>query len=197
LDKERSALLGRDRRVARGTELDVAGAYNAAFMSIKRTGARTSMISVPPNGRIPPLTPEAEKIAAADRDFRLALLQATETCKTKSVACSGGKYDPTPSPRRADLPAHYNAARMNRHDGPEDSSLADRCLTGGLPEFGTAYGGSFRWIVQTPGGIATSTTWVKARDGSATSSWTQVRICRPASASGSATRVATGMVIPS
>ena len=154
LDKERSALLGRDRRVARGTELDVAGAYNAAFMSIKRTGARTSMISDPPNGRIPPLTPEAEKIAAADRDFRLALLQATETCKTKSVACSGGKYDPTPSPRRADLPAHYNAARMNRHDGPEDSSLADRCLTGGLPEFGTAYGGSFRRIVQTPGGIA-------------------------------------------
>ena len=30
----------------------------------------------------------------------------------------------------------------------------DRCLTGGLPEFGTAYGGSFRRIVQTPGGIS-------------------------------------------
>jgi hypothetical protein len=30
----------------------------------------------------------------------------------------------------------------------------DRCLTGGLPEFGTAFGGSFRRIVQTPGGIA-------------------------------------------
>src|SRR6266699_2252089 len=29
LDKERSALVGRDRRVERGTELDVAGAYNA------------------------------------------------------------------------------------------------------------------------------------------------------------------------
>jgi hypothetical protein len=43
---------------------------------------------------------------------------------------------------------------MNRHDGPEDGALADRCLTGGLPEFGTAYGGSFRRIVQTPGGIA-------------------------------------------
>jgi hypothetical protein len=27
-------------------------------------------------------------------------------------------------------------------------------LTGGLPEFGTAFGGSFRRIVQTPGGIA-------------------------------------------
>src|SRR6202035_5752634 len=87
LDKERSALLGRDRRVERGTELDVAGAYNAVFMSKKHTGARTSLIVDPPNGRIPPLTPEAEKLAAADREFRLALLQATETCKARAVAC--------------------------------------------------------------------------------------------------------------
>jgi hypothetical protein len=32
--------------------------------------------------------------------------------------------------------------------------LGERCLTGGLPEFGTAFGGSFRRIVQTPGGLA-------------------------------------------
>ena len=154
LDKERAALLGRDKRVERGTELDVAGAYNAAFMSIKHTGVRTSLIVDPPNGRIPPLTPEAQKRATAEREFRLALLQATETCKSKSVACNGGKYDPTPSPRLAELPARYNTARMNRHDGPEDGALPDRCLTGGLPEFGTAYGGSFRRVVQTPGGIS-------------------------------------------
>jgi hypothetical protein len=96
----------------------------------------------------------AEKIAAAEREFRLALLQATDTCKTKSAACSGGKYDPTPSPRRAELPPRYNTATINRHDGPEDGTLANRCLTGGLPEFGTAFGGSFRRIVQTPGGIS-------------------------------------------
>src|SRR5579883_2037958 len=154
LDKERAALLRRDRRVERGTELDVAGAYSALFMSQKRTGARTSLIVDPPNGRLPPLVPEAQKLAAADREFRLALLQSTETCRNGSVACSGGKYDPTPSPRLAELPARYNTARMNRHDGPEDGSLGDRCLTGGLPEFGTAYGGSFRRIVQTPGGIS-------------------------------------------
>jgi hypothetical protein len=154
LDKERAALLGRDKRVERGTELDVAGAYSAVFMSMKRTGARTSMIVDPANGRIPPLTPAAQKAAAAERDFRLALLQATDTCKNKSVACGGGKYDPTPSPRRAEPPPRYNTARMNRHDSPEDGALADRCLTGGLPEFGTAYGGSFRRIVQTPGGVA-------------------------------------------
>jgi hypothetical protein len=153
LDHERAALLGRDRRVARGTELDVAGAYNAVFMSKKRTGVRTSLIVDPPNGRIPPLTPAAEKIAGAERDFRLALLQATETCRGKSIACAGGKYDPTPSPRRAEPPPRYNTTRINRHDGPEDGALPDRCLTGGLPEFGTAYGGSFRRIVQTTGGI--------------------------------------------
>jgi len=153
LDKQRSAMLRRDRRVERGTELDVAGAYNALFMTQKRTGARTSMIVDPPNGRMPQLTPEAQKVAAADREFRLALLQATETCKNNSVACSGGKYDPAPSPRRADLPPRYNTARMNRHDGPEDGSLPDRCLTLGLPEFGAATG-SFRRIVQTPGGIS-------------------------------------------
>jgi hypothetical protein len=153
LDKARSALLRRDRRVERGTELDVAGAYNAVFMSQKRTGARTSLIMDPPNGRIPQLTPTAQKTAAAEREFRLALLQSTETCKTKSVACNGGKYDPTPSPRRAELPPRYNTARMNRHDDPEDGSLPDRCLTGGLPEFGAATG-SFRRIVQTQGGIS-------------------------------------------
>jgi hypothetical protein len=154
LDKERSALLGRDKRVERGTELDVAGAYNAVFMSKKHTGARTSLVVDPPNGRIPPLTPPAEKITGAERDFRLALLQATETCKAKSIACGGGRYDPVPSPRRAEPAPRYNTQRINRHDGPEDGALADRCLTGGLPEFGTAYGGSFRRIVQTPGGIS-------------------------------------------
>jgi hypothetical protein len=154
LDRERAALLGRDKRVERGTELDVAGAYNAVFMSKKHTGPRTSLIVDPPNGRLPPMTPAAQKIAAADRDFRLALLQATETCRAKSIACAGGKYDPTPSPKRAELAPRYNTARMNRHDDPEDGSLTDRCLPGGLPEFGTAYGGSFRRIVQTPGGIS-------------------------------------------
>jgi hypothetical protein len=152
LDKERASLLGRDRRVERGTELDVAGAYNAQFMSVKHTGTRTSLIIDPPNGRIPPLTPEAQKIAAAERGFRLALLQSTETCKNKSVGCAGGKYDPTPSPQFAELPPRYNTARMNRRDNPEDGALPDRCLTGGLPEFGGATG-SFRRIVQTPGGI--------------------------------------------
>jgi hypothetical protein len=124
------------------------------FMSNKRVGARTSLVVDPPNGRIPPLTPEARKVAAADREFRLALLQSTETCKSKSTRCGGGKYDPSPSPRHADLPPRYNTTFLNRHDGPEDGGLSERCLTAGLPEFRTAFGGSFRRIVQTPGGVS-------------------------------------------
>src|SRR5258706_1372160 len=129
LDRVRSEVLGRERRAERGTERDVSGSYNNVFVSFKRTGARTSLIVDPPHGRIPPLTTEAQKIAGAEREFRLALLQATETCKDKEPACSGGKYDPTPSPRFAEIPPRYNTARLNRNDGPEDSSLAERCLT--------------------------------------------------------------------
>jgi hypothetical protein len=153
LDRVRSEVLGRERRAERGTERDVSGSYNNVFVSFKHTGARTSLIVDPPDGRIPPLAPETQKIVSADRAFRLALLQSTETCKNKEPACTGGTYEATRSPRFADLPPRYNTTRMNRNDGPEDSSLGERCLTGGLPEFGGPTG-SFRRIVQTPGGIA-------------------------------------------
>jgi hypothetical protein len=152
LDRERSEVLGRDKRGERGTEFDLAGAYNSVFVSWKRVGARTSLIVDPANGLIPSLTPEAQKIAAAEREYRVALLQATEACKTKKPICSGGKYGPAPSPRRAKPPPRYNTGGMNRDDGPEDRSLAERCLTGGLPNFGGGFG-SFRRIVQTPGSI--------------------------------------------
>jgi hypothetical protein len=152
LDVQRAALGGKDKRAERGTELDVTGSYNDLFISRKRTGARTSRIVDPPNGRIPQLTPEAQKAAAAEREFRLALMQSTEACRTKYPTCNGGMYDPTPSPRCAELPPRYNTtARMNRHDGPEDATSAERCLTGGLPGIG---GNSFRRVVQTPGGVS-------------------------------------------
>jgi hypothetical protein len=155
LDRARAGLLGNERsRAERGTARDVAGAYNAAFASFRRTGLRTSLIVDPPNGRIPPLTPQAQKMAAADHDFRLMLLQATDTCMANEPACNGGKYDPTPSAAYEEPAPRYNTERMNRHNGPEDASLADRCLTGGLLEFGNRTGGTFRRIVQTPGGIS-------------------------------------------
>ena len=155
LDEQRSGLISRNRRVERGTELDVAGAYNAVFLSFKPTDRRTSLIVDPPNGRVPPQTPEAQALADEDRAFRLELLRSTETCRSGSVACRGGEYNPEPSPRRSEMqPPRYNTGRMNRQDNIEDGSLGDRCLSGAIPEFGTAFGGSFRRIVQTPGGIS-------------------------------------------
>ncbi len=157
LDRERSVLLNRDRRLERGSERDVSGAYNTVFLSLKHVGARTSLIIAPPNGRIPPLTPAAQSAAASDRQFRLALVQSTDTCKDKSPRCAGGKYDPIPSPRRGEAAPRYLASNfgyINRYDGPEDASLAVRCLHSGLPDFGSAFGGSLRRIVQTPGGIS-------------------------------------------
>ena len=119
LDQVRSGILGR-----RATERDANNGYNGAvFFTMKRTGARTSRIADPPNGRLPPLTPEAQKAAAVDREFRLALVQSTDTCKNGSPGCAGWKYVPATSPRRAELPPRYNTGRMNRNDGPEDSSL--------------------------------------------------------------------------
>jgi len=157
LDEARTAVLvNADADVhaeRRGTARDVAGAYNSQFVSFKRTGARTSLVVDPPDGRIPPLTPQAQKSAAAEREFRLALLQATDTCKEKAPTCAGGTYDPTPSPRFAEVPPRYITVALNRNDGPEDGNLANRCLTGGLPEFGSRTG-SYRRIVQTPGGIS-------------------------------------------
>jgi hypothetical protein len=156
LDKERSEL-SRDSRRERGTEADLAGTDNTFGWYHKRTAARTSLIVDPPDGRIPPLTPEAQKAVAADREFRLATIQSTETCRTEMAQCRGGKYDPTPSPRRSEPPPRYNATesqRYNRRDGPEDNSLSERCLSRGLPEFSNALGGSLRRIVQTPGGIS-------------------------------------------
>src|SRR6267143_3442905 len=59
LDAQRAALLRREVRVERGTEKDVAGAYNSVFTSVRPTGRRTSMVVDPSDGRIPPVTAEA------------------------------------------------------------------------------------------------------------------------------------------
>jgi hypothetical protein len=148
LDKQRAALLRREVRVERGTEKDVAGAYNSVFISVRHAGRRTSLIVDPPDGKVPALTAEAKRLSDRDREYRLALLQSTETCKNKEAACAGGVYDAKRSPRYNDPPPLYNVARQNRFNGPEDGSLADRCMAGVFPDFA-----GYRRVVQTPGGI--------------------------------------------
>src|SRR5262245_24283714 len=125
---------GRDRRDA-SAERDVAGAYNAIWQGVPITevGRRTSIVVDPPDGRVPPHTAEAAKRVKDNRDFQLALLQATDTCKRKLQACRDGKYDPIPSARLKEKPPVYNLDRVNRSDDPEDNSAAVRCLGNQLP----------------------------------------------------------------
>jgi hypothetical protein len=80
LDRQRAAHYGDDPRQERGSAVDVGGAYSTTFLTIKHAGTRTSMIVDPPNGRLPPQTPEARRAAAADREFFLALMQSTDAC---------------------------------------------------------------------------------------------------------------------
>ena len=147
-DEARTVNVGRNRRVERGSQQDVAGAYNAVFTSARPAGPRTSLIVEPANGRLPALTAQAQREVEVQREWQLMLLRNTETCQFQARACEGGEYGP-PSPRRFDVAPFYNTNRMNRHDGPEDQSLSDRCMGGDTPDFN-----GFRRIVQGESSIA-------------------------------------------
>jgi hypothetical protein len=148
---ERNKRPGRDSRTvagqnAVGTEKDVARAYNEHWFGDKPTqvGKRTSQIIDPPDGRVPALTPEAQKRIADKREFLAALLQGT----------SGGRPGPI-SPRRSEPSPDYNLDRINRSDGPEDRGGPERCFGNNLPvllQAGT-FGGVAR-IVQSPDAVA-------------------------------------------
>jgi len=60
-DKAKSTNVGRNARRPDNATQDVEGAYNAVFNSILKTSKRTSMIIDPPDGKIPPLTAEAQQ----------------------------------------------------------------------------------------------------------------------------------------
>ena len=146
-DQARMVSPGRNRRGGDG-RTDVAGAYNAVYTSAKPAGPRTSLVVDPPNGRIPDLTAEAQRKNEAQREWRLMLLRSTETCRAGGRGCRGGEFG-EPSPRRFDVVPFYNTGRMNRHDGPEDQSSGDRCMSGRTPDFN-----GFRRIVQGADSIA-------------------------------------------
>jgi hypothetical protein len=147
-DNARTGSTGRNRRVERGSQQDVAGAYNAVYTSAKPAGPRTSLVVNPPNGRIPAQTPDAQRQSEVQREWTLMLLRNTETCQFDARACAGGEYGP-PSPHRFDVAPFYNTSRMNRHDGPEDQSAGDRCMSGRTPDLN-----GFRRIVQGADSIA-------------------------------------------
>jgi len=160
LDRQISGIISRDStesRRAPGTERDVNTEFSQeAFTVHLPVGRRTSLIVDPPDGKMPRLTPEAQKAKDAFRQFQLALLQPTAACKDKHPGCAGGKYGPV-SPRREETPPRYvsglNGTSINRANGPEDRTMAERCMGATLPDFGNFIGG-FSRIVQGPGELS-------------------------------------------
>ena len=155
LDKERAVKPSfGEKRGEKGTERDVAGAYDSqVFLTRRKTGRRTSLITDPPDGRIPPVTPEVAKRRAEIRDWQLALMQATDSCKNGWRGCEGGKYTGVGSPRRDDTFKYYPLGSINRMDNPEDHGLSYRCMTATLPDFG-GFLGNVRAVVQSPGAVS-------------------------------------------
>ena len=133
---------GRDQRGRPGSEQDVAGAYNAIWGGdggTRKSGKRTSQVIDPPDGRLPPRTPESKKSLAERRDYLNMLL----------LGSVGSVVAGPPSPRRSEPPPDYNLDRMNRADGPEDRAASERCLGNQLPQIGT-----LQRIVQSPDAVA-------------------------------------------
>jgi len=141
LDRQRAgfSVFGNHVRAERGTEADVAGAYNAVFTSQRPTGRRTGMVIDPPAGRVPPMTPEAQARQAEIDQYQQALMQNTVVCRDGLPGCPG-EYGP-PSPRREEQPPYYSVSNINRADGPEDRSLGERCMSGNLPTFRGGFAG--------------------------------------------------------
>ena len=138
-DKSKSENLGRNSRAAAGTAQDVGGAYNAVFNSILKTGKRTSMIVDPKDGRIPPLTAEAQSRQGGRGGGRggqgggQAAAPAAQVVPVAAQAAEGG-------------------GRGQRFDNPEDIG-STRCLgvqTPFLP-LNTAFAqGTVMRLVQSP-----------------------------------------------
>ena len=132
---------GRDDRSQRGTERDVAAAYNDHWNPphARLSDRRTGLIVDPPDGRIPPMTPAAQQRTREEREYLRALLDGTAT----------GRPGASLSPRRDQPPPGYNVDRMNRSDGPEDRSTMERCFGIAMP----IYERVMYRIVQSPGQV--------------------------------------------
>jgi hypothetical protein len=157
LDDERVAKPFLQKRAEKGTEKDVAGAYDSrVFTTQRHTGRRTSLIIDPPDGRLPPTTPAVQATNKELRELALAHLEATQACKEQYRGCEGGKYTGVASPRMREPYKYYpGTVRLNRADGPEDHGLGMRCLSAILPDFGGGgFGGGIWQIVQAPGAVS-------------------------------------------
>jgi hypothetical protein len=141
LEKQATEAPGRNARLERGSTADVEGAYNDAFTGrgkkVIRT-KRTSLIVEPADGKIPPLTPEAQSRAETSRRAR-----ALATPAELAAAFVDGDRTATPYP----VDRTMGGGTANPEDRP-----ADRCRGISLPFMGSS--GTFSRFVQSPGWIS-------------------------------------------
>jgi hypothetical protein len=133
IEYEKEHVRNRDVRDDKGTNADVALAYNDFWWDsgtkVVKT-RRTSIVIDPPDGRVPALTPARQK-----------QLQAIVDAKRKRCAQPGCEVE--------------NGGIPGPADGPEDRPLMERCLSfnNAAPMLPTAYNNDYE-IVQTPRMVA-------------------------------------------
>lgn len=128
----------RDRRDQKpGSVTDVNRAYNAFWFPVPGDPIRrTSLVIDPSDGRVPPLTPGAQKRFVA---------QAATLGRSGSAASPAGRED------LEDGTEGGVDGRGTRGDNAEDRRLSERCLVfGGVPRLPGGYNNHLQ-IVQSPG----------------------------------------------
>jgi len=110
LDTQRAQLFGSDPRQKRGTAVDVGGAYNTAFLTIKHAGARTSLIV----------------------DCRPAQRPDSATDAGGTEGCGGGS-GVSPGPVAINRSVQEQGARMCRRQVRSDALAAIRRTPSALP----------------------------------------------------------------
>ena len=132
-----AALRFRDTRAHQpGAVTDVGRAYDVHWFD--RTGKpnrRTSLIVDPPDGRMPPIKPEAEKKFQA---------WAASKGLFASAASIGGRPEDVEDGTEGGIDG-----RGSRADNPEDRRLSERCITFGVPRLPGGYNANIR-IAQDP-----------------------------------------------
>lgn len=142
---------GRDVRATRGSEADVEGAYNNIFSTGSGTrydrSKRTSLIVDPPDGKLPPLTPEGQTLRAARAANRFGEAGENGDIPVRTSTAARGRGARTLGLDGKPLPYTVDIGRPN--DNPEDRNDLERCRGVTLPCIGGLCG--FSRIVQTQG----------------------------------------------
>jgi hypothetical protein len=126
--ENRAKARNQDRRDGAGTDADVGRAYNDFWWDFgkKLTTKRTALIVDPPDGKLPPMTPEGQKRVAAGGGF-----------------FGGGGGGAVPAAGAAAAGAGGGGFRRGS-DSWLDRSTWERCLTfGAVPRLSGAYNNNF------------------------------------------------------